>query len=92
MAARELSTAIKSNELREQRKLIAQQNPSVEAALVGLHDVGATGEEAVAAIYSGLGLSVSDSKSEVIKSTKWEAEVESLEELELKLIEIKFDQ
>lgn len=78
--------------MREQHKLIAQQGPNVEAALAKLHDFGATGEEAVIAINSGIGLFVPDSKSKVMRSNKWEAEAQSLEKLELTSITIVFDQ
>lgn len=53
---------------------IARQSESTEAALVALHEFGATAIEAIKAIKNGRGISHADCKIKLIESPAWKVE------------------
>jgi ribosomal protein L7/L12 len=65
---------------------IARDSPTVEEALVALHEIGASPVYAIKALHDGRGLSVDEAKSALFASPAWATESRAAENLHEQII------
>lgn len=67
---------------------IAEQSESHEAALIALHEAGASPIEAIKSLMDGRGLSLADGKSKLGESPVWKSETAAADQLHEEIVDM----